>query len=265
MQSVRTPMSNRSPRLDDIVARGLNLTLAIRCVELARLAYATPERGERQIRQTGYLDFAAMKRREGRDYLFVTADDRYRYVVIRGSDKPSDWLTNLSMWTTGTTIGRVHSGYYGVAVAFMEELEQRLRAMPDRPIVLTGHSMGGAVAVITAMMLQAGNAIAGVYTFGQPKAGRHSFSQALERAELPYYRFVHGRDAIALWGLGSNSLAGTACYFDIRGRLAFGENFGEIPRVKMRFHRLAEYRHLLRLNQLKLQSLEQLDETVIEP
>jgi hypothetical protein len=78
----------------------------------------------------------------------------------------------------------------------------------------------------------------------------------MSNLDAAYFRFVHGADAIATWGLGSRALSGTACYFDVHGRLQFGHHLRGVPEMSLRLHRLEHYRFYLRLNRLKLRALE---------
>lgn len=90
--------------------------------------------------------------------------------------------------------GRVHRGFRGALDEIwdpLSELVARLRRDdPDRAIWLTGHSLGGALAILAASRLPR---VQGVYVFGAPHVGDARF-----RAGLPVrpVRFVHGSDLV---------------------------------------------------------------------
>lgn len=89
--------------------------------------------------------------------------------------------------------GRVHRGFRSALDEIWEPLEQlvdRLRK-EHRAIWLTGHSLGGALAILAASRL---SGVRGVYAFGAPLVGDGEF-----RAGLPVrpVRFVHGSDLVA--------------------------------------------------------------------
>lgn len=248
-----------------LARRGLDLNLAFKCVELAWLVYQAPETASAlATQQFGYEFHHHLSRRQARDHAFVVRDAQHTIVAFRGSDQIVDWLTNLRAWATPTPWGHVHRGYYEVAGSLSEELAGILAADPlRRPVVLTGHSMGGALAVLAGVMLT-DLPHAGIYTFGQPQVGRRNFSEAFRgRYPGPLFRFVNGADAIAAWTHARRSLLGTTCYFDQRGRLVFGERLSEVPRLRVRFHRLDHYRHYLRLNRLRLALREASDDTTV--
>jgi len=250
-----------------LARRGLDLDVAFQCVELAWLAYREPALADERARgQLGYDLCRHVTRRQGRDHALVVRDRHRTIVAFRGSDDLWDWLTNLRAWTAVTPYGRVHRGYYGVLQSLADELRAVL--VDDarrRPVVLTGHSMGGALAVVAGLLLtEAGSKPGGIYTFGQPQVGDHHFSRSFsERYPARLFRFVNGADAIAAWTYGRRAMLGTPCYFDKRGYLVFGDHFSEVPRLGLRFHRLDHYRHYLRLNRLRLRIRDESDSTTV--
>ncbi|MGI9327720.1 MAG: lipase family protein [Pseudomonadales bacterium] len=245
----------------------LDLQVAAQCVELSQLAYRDPEQGARVAARSGYTRFTAIDSRGGRDYAIIVSDADRHFVAFRGSDEPLDWLTNLAIWRAKTSMGSVHRGYHRTSQALLPALQAELQSLHTGPVVFTGHSMGGALALLCALGVPLANdADHSIYTFGQPKIGGPSFAEHVRgRSDLDYFRFVHGADAIAVWGLGERAFIGTPCYFDYRGRLVIDRATADLPKVGLHFHRMAQYRYLLRLNQLKARSNEEnSDVTIIE-
>lgn len=245
---------------------GVNLDRAIQCVELAQLSYANPADARTlALGRHGYQDFEHLDVRGGRDYLLLVDDGAVRIVAVRGSDEARDWLTNIRLWYRHSPVGWVHTGYFEAASALLEALEGRL---DGRPIYFAGHSMGGAVATLMAALAAAsGASVAGLYTFGQPQVGLRSFNdQFRRRCFFPYFRFVHGADAFAAWTLGRYGVPGVPCYFDLKGRISFGQQLTHVPRLGLKFHRLEQYRYFLRLNRMRLRVLaDSEDVTAIQP
>jgi len=68
----------------------------------------------------------------------------------------------------------------------------------DRPVLLAGHSLGGALAVIAALRLHRAGAhhVQGVYTFGMPRTGTATFAADYTALNTVTYRFRHGRDVV---------------------------------------------------------------------
>lgn len=131
-----------------------------------------------------------------RGYLGVC--DTHAVLAFRGSDP-----VTLQTWITDAIVrlvarkeydGRVHHGFSSVLKHTWERIEAALDFSEGRPLFLTGHSMGGALAVLTACRLaRAGRPAVATYTFGSPRVGDLSFCAGYE---LPTYRIVNGLDLV---------------------------------------------------------------------
>ncbi|XVF61168.1 hypothetical protein PTKIN_Ptkin08bG0108000 [Pterospermum kingtungense] len=92
--------------------------------------------------------------------------------------------------------------YYSIR----EELRKRLEADKKTKFVVTGHSLGGALAILFLAILALHEEKAllerfeGVYTFGQPRVGYHKFKifmeDQFEKYDIKYLRFVYYNDLI---------------------------------------------------------------------
>lgn len=92
-------------------------------------------------------------------------------------------------------MGTVHSGF---AKAYEEILPLQLSILDKKkPVVVTGHSLGGATATIAALDLkQRGYDVHSLTTFGCPRVGAPDFKQIYEKAEIPSFRFVNSYDVV---------------------------------------------------------------------
>lgn len=129
---------------------------------------------------------------------FVGICDSHAVLSFRGSEQ----LT-LPSWITDSVVrlvacddyeGGVHLGFSSVLQHCWERIERLLEVTRDRPLFLTGHSMGGALAVLTAYRLtRQGRPPVGVYTFGSPKVGNAVFCAS---CAFPIYRVVNRLDLV---------------------------------------------------------------------
>ena len=122
------------------------------------------------------------------------------FIVFRGSEqKVLDWLTDLRVEKTRVAQlpgAELHEGFYGSLSGpkTSAALEKWTRHAPDKPIVLTGHSLGGALAAMTAVLypaLSPGLSFASCYTFGQPRIGLFKAAPA-----TPICRVVNKADIV---------------------------------------------------------------------
>jgi triacylglycerol lipase len=124
-------------------------------------------------------------------------------VAFRGTDagEIDDWKTNLQHKPAAGAFGLAHSGYLAAADLLWPRLTASIEQMRDnqQTLLLTGHSMGGALAVVAAAKFAAEGAIpvAGLYTFGQPAVAEAAFERELaKRVEGRYFRFVNSSDMV---------------------------------------------------------------------
>lgn len=85
-------------------------------------------------------------------------------VVFRGTDNPASLLTDGDILTSDTPLGTLHKGFWDAWLT----VEAQLLAL--RPPVISGHSLGGALAAIYAGMLcLQGTPPSAVYCFEPPR------------------------------------------------------------------------------------------------
>ena len=244
----------------------IDLDVAFRCVELSKLAYADPtEAAAQALGRFSYDRFDHLTRGD-RHHAIAVADRSQLTVAFRGTWRSRDWIVNLKAWTRKSRYGRIHKGYFDACEALLPDLRKLFAGLPQQlPIYLTGHSMGGAMAVLAATALcDEIPSLSGIYTFGQPQVGGKDFRAYFEqRVQVPFFRFVNGADAIAAWSYGKHASLGRRCYFDIRGRLVFGDRISEIPRLRFTFHRLDHYRYFLNLNRQRYRAMVRDDDATV--
>ncbi len=121
-------------------------------------------------------------------------------VAFAGTDPLAigNWITNF---TLGPRAREAHFGFEAAVHAVWDGLRVALRDRPAQPLFITGHSLGGALAVIAAERAARELSIlaTGVYTFGAPRVAASGFFGAYKAAGLAErtYRLVHGHDVIA--------------------------------------------------------------------
>lgn len=124
-------------------------------------------------------------------------------VSFRGTQQTRDWITNLNFAQDpvdkpgkgpGRTIGHVHSGFNRAFRSVEVQTRGYLRDLRSIPLYLTGHSLGGALAVLATWYLSS-DSLAACYTFGSPRVGDHGL---LNHFRTPIYRIVNGADPVPL-------------------------------------------------------------------
>jgi triacylglycerol lipase len=117
-------------------------------------------------------------------------------VAFAGTDP-----VHLANWVSDFDIRPTDGGAAaGFTVALRAVEQDILSALPTgRPVMVTGHSLGGALAVLFAQWLETmGRDVAAVYTYGAPRPGRRDFSEPYNNSNLGArtFRCVHGDDIV---------------------------------------------------------------------
>ena len=135
-------------------------------------------------------------------------------VAFRGTLPPSwqlqasvlDWLQDLMAEPESRPgfPGKVHTGFYDATSAIIGAVAaevKRLNPAGSKPVYVTGHSLGGAMAAIGAWIMQAppdAIEIAQVVTFAAPKPGDTAFQTAYQKLFANHVRYESYDDLVAL-------------------------------------------------------------------
>jgi V8-like Glu-specific endopeptidase len=127
---------------------------------------------------------------------FVAATPRAILVSFRGTESVGDWLANLNAASRTRPYGVVHRGFFGAFQAVERQLLAVLEASPNRSLLLTGHSLGGALATIAAAEWHQRFDVRWIMTYGQPAVGRSNFAQFMQGYAAKFFRFVNDDDVV---------------------------------------------------------------------
>jgi triacylglycerol lipase len=94
-------------------------------------------------------------------------------LVIRGTKKAADWITDANAFWVKPNGTRVHSGFNRVFESLKPQLENFFTGYQPACIHIVGHSLGGAVGTLIAEWVKETNKATNVklYTFGCPRVG----------------------------------------------------------------------------------------------
>lgn len=145
------------------------------------------------------------------------SESQSQILVFRGTQDLQNWLTNLDTAPIKFPHGgRIHRGFSQALDSILGELIAELR-QHQGPLFITGHSLGGALAVAAAAQPEI--TATAVYTFGSPRVGNPEFNSCLEKT--PTYRVVLMSDLVTQvppWQLGFKH-SGILHHINNRGEL----------------------------------------------
>lgn len=130
---------------------------------------------------------------------FITHTSEYALIAIRGTSEAADFLRDVDALQVPFEQGegRVHRGFYRAAIkAFDFAMSYLDQFNHSKTLIICGHSLGGAIALILAEMLRRTSKDFAIqlYTYGAPRAGDATFTR--NAAELIHHRIVNHDDLI---------------------------------------------------------------------
>ena len=190
--------------------------------EAALLAYADPAFARPRLLQAGFDNVWFLSGASTQCY--VTAAEAGVIMAFRGTqgdpraieDFIADLRADLDIRLVALDRGgSVHRGFNEALDEVWPALAALLQdeSLSGRPFWITGHSLGGALAVLAADRLER---VQGIYTFGCPRVGDQAFVQ---RLNLPLYRFINNNDMVTHLPPFPYQDAGEMQYIDNEGRI----------------------------------------------
>lgn len=148
--------------------------------------------------------------RESFGFALVSRKGDHYIISFRGTQNLDDWFTDADAFQTGLSRRlrgdaaildktRVHQGFQLLAVSLSRKVYQAAKGFkPKVPVYVTGHSLGGAVATLTALMLKARLKRSDVrmYSYAAPRVGDPSFASAYDILLPASYRVVNLADVV---------------------------------------------------------------------
>ncbi len=173
-----------------------HLPASLLFAQISRISYMQPHAVEVYIPKLG-LKLEHFADREGAQ-AYIFGSDTDIVVACRGTE-PNDWNdvkadVNAFM-VLAETVGRVHRGFKQEVDDLWPKIEEII-ATDERTLWFTGHSLGGAMATISAGRCFLAHIPAmpqGVYTFGAPRVGTKRY---INNVDVELTRWVNNNDIV---------------------------------------------------------------------
>lgn len=165
---------------------------ALYCLKLCNMSYS--KNVTRSLEDIKIFD------REDVQGFISLRDEGTIYTTFRPTDSDFDWLRNFFAWKTVRYLDnkpvKIHAGFEMAWGAVEKIVLQTLEKYLGYRIIITGHSLGGALAQLCALFLAyyyPGTKPEG-YSFGAPIVGDEAFAQKLSEYVPEFYRVENGQD-----------------------------------------------------------------------
>ena len=134
--------------------------------------------------------------------IFVEHKD-YLTMAFRGTDEFGDWIDNLKLGNKKLHgFEKCHGGFLEATNDIWDDIDavyKEARTREKRPLFITGHSLGGAMATIAATkLLHESRPFISVYTFGQPRVLTEESATKFDASKRAhFYRFQNNNDIVS--------------------------------------------------------------------
>jgi Lipase (class 3) len=183
-------------RCDCLTRSGFDLEIAIFLAEVSQAAYN--DTADLLI-WTRAIDLKNVKLFDrGNVQGFFCSAPSVALLAFRGTSNPGQWLRDVRFIPWSHPWGLVHRGFLDGINAVETDLQEfDLIAKDAEHVWITGHSLGGALALIAAARSKMKGVSPSLYTYGQPRVGFGNFADRFA-IELPgrLIRFVNQSDIV---------------------------------------------------------------------
>lgn len=187
---------------------------AIEAARACELVYKDQQAIEWELTRSGFANgsFEVFEDPATETKLFAIDAGAYCLLAFRGtytrtlSAAVRNWNTNLQVCKASSrdpARGAVHGGFLGALARVWRPLRRWLQRHDptwSKRVWFTGHSLGGALALLCAVRLvtETSHQVTGVYTYGQPRVGDRLFRRHVARvlSTLVYVRYVNHTDPV---------------------------------------------------------------------
>lgn len=231
-----------------LYSTALNKDVALEMANLCREAYKARQ-ADNSPDEMAIISSLKQRDRKFQDVVGAAKDsaqailavhEDYYCMAFRGTDEWEDWLDNFDGRKANSEqamFGDFHRGFHRSCNDVWDKLdgEYRERREQDkkegtlRPLFLTGHSLGGAMATVAAAKLVLEDRpFSSVYTYGQPRVVKRATAQFMNKeCGDRFYRFQNNQDIVTRVPsrLMGYSHVGRCLYIDADGAIHSDSGF----------------------------------------
>jgi triacylglycerol lipase len=170
--------------------------IALVAARASSIAYLPPAEATAEFKLTGFEDADYFE--DGSMAGYVATSNGYAVIAFRGSNDIPDFVENMKTAPIRTPHGQVHRGFYNAYLRVRPQVRSILAKRAVKQVWITGHSLGGALAVMCAYdLVESDWNVLGLLTFGQPLVARPNFAEHIDKVlNARFAHFVNESDIV---------------------------------------------------------------------
>ncbi len=132
---------------------------------------------------------------QNENFAYLATNKTYAVLAFKGTvpSESETVKTDADFKMVRARYGEFHEGFLTTYREMALPIQKALAKL-DVPIYITGHSLGGALALVATTYIKDQDDLAACYTYGCPKVGNDQFANRLMK--VPVYRCVHHADLV---------------------------------------------------------------------
>ncbi|ARK30201.1 lipase family protein [Halalkalibacter krulwichiae] len=190
--------------MDRQEAKLLPLFLANCCLQTYK-QYEMDGAFTKPIGYKNILSFKALAMGKEEWFGFILESKKNIIIAFRGTESNSDWIIDAEVsqqtfpYTNMNDLPLVHAGFLTTYSSCREAITHSLKNVSrSKPIYVTGHSLGAALATICALDLACSRFNTSLFTFASPRVGNDLFSTLCNIRLKQSERYVNIFDIVPL-------------------------------------------------------------------
>lgn len=186
---------------------GFSLESAYMMLNATDLSYLDVGESSIALEKWGFdkYEFINEKRKKTPANGFVAENDEFSLIVLRGTANLGDGLMDVFFAPIEADDedfkGKYHRGFWRIykkRIIAIKEILNRLDISKDKKLLITGHSMGAAVATLVAHKLSSdGYNVHSIYALSMPRLGNSEANDFLSQDDYLKYQLAHKNDFVA--------------------------------------------------------------------
>ncbi|MCD7032603.1 lipase family protein [Metabacillus sp. GX 13764] len=189
------------------ITPSVNKDAAVLLADCSLLTYEQFSQNGQFTVPAGYrhlLSFKARSIYEEEWFGFLIESEETVILAFRGTQSDPDWIADANIGQTPypyADAGMVHKGFLSIYNTCREEILTFLHSLsPKKKLLITGHSLGAALAALSALDIEENSAFKSplMYTYGGPRIGCQKFVSAFQQTPIQYLRFANLSDLVPL-------------------------------------------------------------------
>ena len=187
----------RESIVDDLAELTDKAAIGAKLEEFEKLLLSSGDQREELESELSGADFHLVRAFNSRDTQAILATrekpERLAILAFRGTEASfGDIKTDLNARFIYRGKQKIHNGFLKAFQVVESQIRSALREHPEHKLYITGHSLGGALAIVAAHEINS-DALAACYTFGSPRVGNLEFGEDIK---APIYRLVNAADLV---------------------------------------------------------------------